>query len=135
MLVTTAVLSTALLPDVTTRTISPSEALEALRSLAETHPPSLPPLSLPPPAASLPLEVGDPHCIDLALGPQLGSSRHTQRATYTIFGGSNSHGANAKALAPNGGTIYGPGIPSFAHLLAARLNRSHDVRWLSLIHI
>ena len=52
MLVTTAVLSTALLPDVTTRTISPSEALEALRSLAETHPPSLPPPYLPPPPAS-----------------------------------------------------------------------------------
>ena len=52
MLVTTAVLSTALLPDVTTRTISPSEALEALHSLAETHPPSLPPPYLPPPPAS-----------------------------------------------------------------------------------
>ena len=128
MLVTTAVLSTTLLPDVKTRTISPSEALEALRSLSETHPPSLPPPYLPPPPSSLPLEVGDPHCMDLALGPQLGA-RYTQRATYTIFGGSNSQGANAKALAPNGGTIYGPGIPSFAHLLAARLNRSHDVQW------
>ena len=51
------------------------------------------------------------------------------RRRCSAFGGSNTQGANAKALNPRGGTIYGPNIPSFAHLLAARLRRSHDAQW------
>ena len=87
-----------------------------------------PPPPSPPP--SLPLEVGDPRCLDLGLGSLLGSARYTKKAIFSAFGGSNTQGANAKALNPRGGTIYGPNIPSFAHLLAARLRRSHDAQLL-----
>ena len=90
--------------------------------LATTPPPPSPP-------PSLPLEVGDPRCLDLGLGSLLGSARYTKKAIFSAFGGSNTQGANAKALNPRGGTIYGPNIPSFAHLLAARLRRSHDAQW------
>ena len=48
---------------------------------------------------------------------------------FAVFGGSNTQGANAMALNAHGGTMYGRGIPSFAHLLAKRLRDTHVTKW------
>ena len=77
---------------------------------ADSWPPPPPPS--PPPL--LPLEVGEAACQDLSLPKG-------QHAVFSVFGGSNTQGANAMALNAHGGTMYGRGIPSFAHLLACPL--------------
>ena len=79
----------------------------------------------PPPPPSpplLPLEVGEAACQDLSLPKG-------QHAVFAVFGGSNTQGANAMALNAHGGTMYGRGIPSFAHLLAKRLRDTHVTKW------
>ena len=76
--------------------------------LATTPPPPSPP-------PSLPLEVGDPRCLDLGLGSLLGSARYLRLEQR----------ARAQSVAPR---ARGPNA-SFAHLLAARLRRSHDAQW------
>ena len=88
---------------------------------AAVSPPSPPPPP-PTPPPLLPLERGEPACQDLSL-----SKGH--RALYSVFGGSNTQGANAVALSPKGGTMYGRGNPSFAHLLAKRMMATHDAKW------
>ena len=85
---------------------------------ADLRPPPPPPS--PPPL--LPLEVGEAACQDLSLPKG-------QHAVFSVFGGSNTQGANAMALNAHGGTMYGRGIPSFAHLLAKRLRDTHVTKW------
>ena len=80
---------------------------------------ALPP---PPPPPLMPLELGETACQDLSL--PMG-----HRAVYSVFGGSNTQGANAAALNSKGGTVYGRGNPSFAHLLAKRLKDTHVSKW------
>ena len=75
-----------------------------------------------PPPPLLPLGLGDTACQDLSL-----PTGH--RAVYTVFGGSNTQGANAVALNSKGATMYGHGNPSFAHLLAKRLKDTHVAKW------
>ena len=82
-----------------------------------------PPPSPPPPPPLLPLGLGETACQDLSL-PE------GHRAVYSVFGGSNTQGANAIALNFKGATVYGRGgNPSFAMLLAKRLKDTHVAKW------
>ena len=94
----------------------------ALIGAAAAVSPPPPPPSPPPPPPLLPLGLGDTACQDLSL-----PTGH--RAVYTVFGGSNTQGANAVALNSKGATMYGHGNPSFAHLLAKRLKDTHVAKW------
>lgn len=76
----------------------------------------------PPPPPRLPLEGGTPSCQSLDLPPK-------SKAVFSVFGGSNTQGANAVSLNARGGTNYGRANPSFARLLADRLRDTHIAKW------
>ena len=91
----------------------------ARQSTAPPHPPPPP----HPPLPLIPLESGTPLCSREALtNLPVGA-----RPVFTAFGGSNSQGANALSVdLRNGGTQYGPHVPSFANLLAKALGRGFE---------
>ena len=91
----------------------------ARQSTAPPHPPPPP----PPPLPLIPLESGTPLCTREALtNLPVGA-----RPVFTAFGGSNSQGANALSVdLRNGGTQYGPHVPSFANLLSKALGRGFE---------
>ena len=54
-------------------------------------------------------------------------ARGRPSGVFTAFGGSNSQGANALSVdLRNGGTQYGPHLPSFANLLSKALGRGFE---------
>eukprot|EP00964_Phaeocystis_antarctica_P020930 scaffold11583_cov54-Phaeocystis_antarctica.AAC.2 len=74
----------------------------------------------PPPPPLIPLESGSPLCTREALT----SLPVDARPVFVAIGGSNTQGANALSLnLRNGGTEYGPHVPSFASLLQRALGR------------
>ena len=79
-----------------------------------------PPPHSPPPHPLIPLESGTPLCTREALT----NLPVNARPVFTAFGGSNTQGANALSLnLRNGGTEYGPHVPSFANLLQTALGQ------------
>ena len=92
----------------------------AARQSTAPPPPPPPP---PPPLPLIPLESGTPLCTREALtNLPVGA-----RPVFTAFGGSNSQGANALSVdLRNGGTQYGPHVPSFANLLSKALGRGFE---------
>ena len=84
---------------------------------AQQSPPPPPP---PPPPPLIPLESGSPLCTREALT----NLPVDARPVFVAIGGSNTQGANALSLnLRNGGTEYGPHVPSFASLLQRALGR------------